>query len=92
MGVEARVRIAEDDAAAGAGPPAFQKPHEFTTFSLDKKREFLEGSVKLKYYHPPRSLSECPDLSDGLSTFERREHRQEHLDSLLRALSLSGST
>ncbi|KAK7953969.1 RAI1 like PD-XK nuclease-domain-containing protein [Apiospora saccharicola] len=68
---------------AGESQP-LKRPKEFACFSYDDNHEFQLGDSSLRWYYPADIGS---DLSQGFESFDKHDDsRDEHLDSLLKAI------
>ncbi|KAI9481344.1 MAG: RAI1 like PD-XK nuclease-domain-containing protein [Benjaminiella poitrasii] len=71
--------------------PIYKQPQELTSYSIDHERRVWFDDRELKYYHPLIE-SDTKDLNTGYEKMIKRdENIPEHIDTLLDALTFSGS-
>ncbi|CAD6445064.1 bf97a254-7ea1-44ce-9949-889bd8ccca96 [Sclerotinia trifoliorum] len=76
--------LAQFERTRDAGNTAITRPQEIAHFSYDDNHEFRLDDSSIRWYYPPDLGT---DLNRGFETFRKHDDsKDEHLDSLLRAL------
>ncbi|EDN92963.1 hypothetical protein SS1G_08828 [Sclerotinia sclerotiorum 1980 UF-70] len=76
--------LAQFERTRDAGNTAITRPQEIAHFSYDDSHEFRLDDSSIRWYYPPDLGT---DLNRGFETFRKHDDsKDEHLDSLLRAL------
>ncbi|KAJ8068243.1 hypothetical protein OCU04_003811 [Sclerotinia nivalis] len=76
--------LAQFERTRDAGNTAITRPQEIAHFSYDDNHEFHLDDSSIRWYYPPHLGT---DLNRGFETFRKHDDsKDEHLDSLLRAL------